>query len=171
MAIQKINIISIPIFKLAFETNRYQNHLDLYTELVNNGSKIPTTEIIKILLQEYIKNIGISLSHRTIYFDFAWAVLENSPELWNEEEKVSGFCQLTNHIHEYFSDYEDAINDDVTILDTGEYFSIGWGLLNDEINQSPLKEAFSYAMYIFFKNWDYPEWEDLAEFFKNDESQ
>ncbi len=155
MAVTKEDIFSIPVFKFTFESDKYKPILTDFLNLINRGSEIPNTEIIRALLSEYINNIGISKGYRTVFYDFAWAVLENSPELWNDKEKQSGASQLDVHITDYFPDFQESDNDDVAILTEDEYLDIGFDILEEGEMDNKLRSGFCYAMYVFIKRWDF----------------
>ena len=94
---------------------------------INEGSKIPATKLIGLLLQQYIDYCGISLGRRTIFYDFAWSILEEHPELWYEQEKQNDFCVLANHFKEYIPGYNDSFDKfDVTVLNEGDYLVRGF---------------------------------------------
>ncbi|MBK8955215.1 MAG: hypothetical protein IPM34_06635 [Saprospiraceae bacterium] len=152
------DILSIPAFKMVFELKKFEHRLAHFVEWTNKGGQLSASHVIKLLLQEYLKYRGISMGRRTVCYDFAWAVLEISPELWSNDEKQSGFCIMGDHLTDYFPDYIESPDDDVAILNVGEYVSGAFNILDEDIDQDDLRAAFSYAMYVFMNSQD---WDDL----------
>ncbi|MBK6544602.1 MAG: hypothetical protein IPG12_04940 [Saprospiraceae bacterium] len=158
------DLLSIPAFSKVFEYKKFKAIQNTFLHHINEGSKIPATKLIGLLLQQYIDYCGISLGRRTIFYDFAWSILEEHPELWYEQEKQNDFCVLANHFKEYIPGYNDSFDKfDVTVLNEGDYLVRGFNLLLENELEYDLKPAFSFAMFTFFKNYQFLDLQELTE--------
>lgn len=154
MLITKENITANRLLELGFSRPMYAGQLDLFIDEANKGSKAEKTAIIGYLIKQACKYCGISAGYRTAFFDLAWAVLQDSPELWNDEEKENDLSDLSAH-YDLYPEYNNEFDKyDVSTLNNGEYFVICMDLMINE--QHEHLDYFCYAMFVFFEQGNIP---------------
>jgi hypothetical protein len=146
------DVMNNPLLKIGFSSKLFSDHLIPFVENVNKVGAANKAEIIGYLLKEACSYCGISLTYRTIFYDLAWAVLEKSPEYWDEEEKENGFSDIGSH-WDFYPEYKGEFDDyDVGTLEYGEYFVGCMGILE----WKPARpDYFCYGMFIFFDFWKF----------------
>ena len=152
--ITKEEILQIPIIQLVFSREEFKGYLDTFVEDVNKGKDMGVKKLLAILIEEYCKYCGISLGYRTVVFDFANTILSQHHELWSEEEKEDGFVYLFKNFKKFYPEYDDDLDEyDVTCLENWQYIEYSLNLLMDNELGDESKLAFSYAFYIFVKDF------------------
>jgi hypothetical protein len=159
--IDKENISANRLLELGFSRPMYAGHLDLFIEEVNKGAQADKALMIGYLIKQACKYCGISTGYRTAFYDLAWAVLQESPELWNEEENEEGISDLSAH-YDLYPDYKNEFDEyDVASLNNGEYFVICMDLMRNERQEHP--DYFCYAMFVFFEQGNMPYDDEMME--------
>jgi hypothetical protein len=82
--ITKEEILQIPVLNFCFRSKFYKDYLDSFVQDINTGQHIDVYCIMHYLIKAVINYCGISLTYRTVAYDFAWAVLAANKSLWNE---------------------------------------------------------------------------------------
>jgi hypothetical protein len=155
--ITKGEVLSIPLLKIAFENEQYEYLFDEFILNVNRGVEVEVPILINKLIERVVHYRGFSMTYRTIAFDFAWAILEENPHLWNDKERETGFSDLASHWNEFYPVDNGQTEDyEVATLEYADYFVSAMDMifLNNEIPKEYIP-LFSYATYVFFKHWQF----------------
>jgi hypothetical protein len=155
--ITKGDVLSIPLLKIAFENEQYGDLFDAFILNVNRGVEVEVPVLINKLIERTVHYRGVSMTYRTIAFDFAWAILEENPHLWNDKERETGFSDLASHWKEFYpEDDGQSEHYEVATLEYGEYFVSAMDMIfvKNEIPKDYIPH-FSYATYVFFKRWQF----------------
>jgi len=154
--ITQADIRSNKVLKLCFSRVMYKDKLESFLTAVNEGAKTDPATILRELLVLYEYYCEVSLGYRTVYFDFAWAVLENNPQFWTQNEKENKLSDLPVHIDHFYPENSGKHKEyDVATLNYGEYFVIGMNIISGKRIGEKVRPMFCYAMYLFFKQWSF----------------
>jgi len=146
-------ILSIPIFKMGFEMENHKAQLETFVNDINLGKGLDVKSIIHDLIEMAVANCRTSLGYRTVAYDFAWAVLEANPSLWNKEEIENNYSMLDDHWKEFYPEDDGTFDDyDVCSLDEAEYFIHAMKMISENEIMPEKKPMFSYATYLFFND-------------------
>jgi hypothetical protein len=147
------NIDSIPFLKTTFESRLYRKLLPVFMDYANQGAIMDVKTGMHDLLELACQYCGISLTYRTVAFDFAWALLSSVPEYWTDEERASVFCDLNDHIQEFYPENNGRFDDyDVAVLSEEDYFSVAVQMIKDREVEAEKLPIFCYAGYLFFED-------------------
>ncbi len=113
------------------------------------GSTLDPYTSIEYLVKMAADECGISKGYRTVFFDFAWSILSANRQLWPDEDRDSGFTDLTNYIERHFPEQATILDSyDVSMMDKLDYFVEGMDLyMGEGIAEKPI---FCYALHLFF---------------------
>lgn len=151
--INKELVLANPVLKRGFNSKLYNGLLSSFIEYANKGAEADKTSIIGYLLKRAFKYCGISKTYFTIYYDFAWAILEKTPEIWNDEEKENGFSDIGSHMN-LFPEYDNKFDSyDVATLNYGEVLIGSLNILKED--ETEHKDYFCYAIYVYFDYWKF----------------
>ncbi|MCZ8156057.1 MAG: hypothetical protein O9264_08055 [Leptospira sp.] len=163
--ITKKEILAMPVFKFAFRKKLYLSFLNHFLVQVNKGALVDHKTSLGLLIKEYCRYCGVSLGYRSVIHAFAWELLNESPELWNEEERQDNMTFLDSHMREFYPEY-DHDQFDVGQLSTPQFLEFGFSMVEEELKGDTLS-VFAFAMYISMKRWteieDFPMI-DMEEF-------
>jgi hypothetical protein len=174
MAVEQVTVKHVmknKIMKLGFKSPLYAPYLDEFIQLINLGAQKDPLEVMRELIKLYERYCEVSYGLRTVFFDFAWAVLDDNPQFWNEEEKENGFSDLAAHMTEIYPELDPkTLNKDVASMEYGMYFINAMDLCFKAPLEDQVKPNFCYAMLKFFDRWSFQmgkeELEETKEFLK-----
>jgi hypothetical protein len=145
-------VLKNKILQLGFKSSLYKADLDRFVSFVNLGAKIDTKIVMHELLRKSCYYCGLSSTYRTLFYDFAWAVLDINPQFWNEEEKENGFSDMSGI--DFYPDFDDKGYDTDT-LEYGEYFIAALNLLKENEMDETMESIFCYGLFIFMERWKF----------------
>lgn len=149
---------------LGFSYSAFSPLLPNFMLEVNKGADLEPAYMVQELLKLYVQYGKGSAGYRTILFDFAWAVYEQQPELWSDEEREEGFSDLAARCNEIYPDLDPEMADlDVLSFSYGQYFAVGIDFcFNSKIDQS-IRPLICRSMFIFFERWSFQYNEEILE--------
>ena len=157
-------VLKNKIMRVGFKSTLYSPYLQQFTDLVNSGMSKDPMEVLRDMMVVYSRYIHVSRGMRTVAFDFAWAVLDQNPQFWNEEEKSNGFSNLPSHQFQIYPELDsEAKNADIATLEYGEYFVYAMDLCFIRGLEDSCKNSFCYSMYRFFERWSFQMGKEEAD--------
>lgn len=144
------------ILKLGFTCRLYAPYLDEFTEAVNMGAQLDPFEVMREMVIIYEKFGGISMGIRTVALDFAWAVMDENPQYWTDEERQNGYSDFPSHLDRIHPELDSKThNHDVATMEYGEYFIAGMDFCFLWPLEERLRPHFCHAMFRFFNRWSF----------------
>lgn len=152
--ITKEEILAIPAFNLVFAKEEFTPYLDTFISDINKGKEQDIKQVLGMLIEEYSNYCGISKGYRTVFYDFAGELLQQHTEFWNEEEKESGYAGLLNHFKDFYTEYDNELDEyDIAVFEDWQYMMYGLELLIGNNLNKEVIPAYSFAMYSFINNY------------------
>lgn len=149
-------VLKNKIMKVGFKCPIYSPYLEEFTEWANQGSTLDPVEVMRELVIIFEAHCGVSKGIRTVAFDFAWAVMDENPQFWSDEEKEKGFSDFPRHIKIIYPELDPKTeNYDVSTMEYGDYFIAAMDFCFVWRLEERVKPHFCYAMYRFFNRWSF----------------
>ena len=149
-------ILSNKILKLGF-SKFYKDNLEEFLKYLNDGANLDVKEILYCLIDRYRK-CRINTAWKTVFYDFAEAVLNMNPVFWNDEEKSNGFAEIGNHLQAFYPEFDDSSDDEFFDVETFyyvEYFEWGMDIFLDAGLDEKEKSVICFSMFQFFQRWKF----------------
>ena len=149
-------ILSNKILKLGF-SKEYKDNLEEFIKLLNAGANLDVKEILYCLIGQYRK-CRINTAWKTVFYDFAEAVLNMNPVFWNDEEKSNGFAEIGNHFETFYPEFDDSSDDEFFDVETFyyvEYFEWGMDIFLDAGLDEKEKSVVCFSTLQFFQRWKF----------------
>lgn len=152
------------VLSLAFSYKPFEDLLPDFILQANKAVDLDPSLMIRELLRSYVKYGKGSAGYRTMLFDLAWAVYEQHPELWSDEEREEGFSDLAARCTELYPDMDPEMADlDVLMFSYGQYFAVGIDFCFNARLDDPIRPLICRSMYIFFERWSFQYNEEIME--------
>lgn len=152
------------VLSLAFSYRPFKDLLSDFILQANKAIDLDPTFMIRELLRSYVKYGKGSAGYRTMLFDFAWAVYEQHPELWSDEEREEGFSDLAARCTDIYPEMDPEMADlDVFPFGYGQYFAVGIDFCFNARIDDDIRPLICRSMYIFFERWSFQYNEEILE--------
>lgn len=136
MKISKETVNSNPFIKQLLTAPEYTSQAAQILNDTITGSELDRKCIIAHLLKLACAYCGISLGYRTLLYDFAWAVLNHTPEYWSPQEIENEMSDLSSRIGEFYTEYHGELDQyDVTTMSVDEYLDTAIEFLECEATE------------------------------------
>ncbi|WCL50727.1 hypothetical protein [Leptospira sp. GIMC2001] len=145
----KEKLMQNSIFRKIWERETLSEIMDQILMQAMIGLTKDKKSILVFHLEKVLEYLGISITYRTVFFDFGANILRINKDLWTDKEKEEDFPMLDNHwnlLSNYNGEFD---NEDIANLNLGQYVANGIKIFL-ELHEEE-KPNFAYAFIDFFQ--------------------